>query len=62
MVGDFIHRNRVAILGLTVLSVAAGLWAASTMPVSIFPEVAFHRISAHRARRRLAGRADTHRA
>jgi len=45
MVGDFIRHNRVAILGLTVLSVGAGLWAASTMPVAIFPEVAFHRIS-----------------
>jgi len=45
MIGDFIHRNRVAILGLTLLSVLAGLWAASNMPVAIFPEVAFHRIS-----------------
>ena len=45
MIGDFIRGNRVAILGLTILSVAAGLWAASSMPVSIFPEIAFHRIS-----------------
>jgi CzcA family heavy metal efflux pump len=45
MIGDVIRRNRVAILGLTLLSVAAGLWAASTMPVAIFPEIAFHRIS-----------------
>jgi len=45
MIGDLILRHRVAILGLTVLSVAAGLWAAATIPVAIFPEVAFHRIS-----------------
>jgi CzcA family heavy metal efflux pump len=45
MIGDFIRRNRIAILGLTSLSVAAGLWAASIMPVAIFPEIAFHRIS-----------------
>src|SRR5260221_400135 len=45
MIGDFIRRNRSAILGLTLLSVAAGLWAAAAMPVAIFPEVAFHRIS-----------------
>ncbi|MFI5364078.1 MAG: efflux RND transporter permease subunit [Candidatus Binatia bacterium] len=43
--GRFITRNRTAILGLTALLVAAGLWAASTMPVAIFPEIAFHRIN-----------------
>jgi CzcA family heavy metal efflux pump len=43
--GRFISRNRTAILGITTLLVAAGVWAASTMPVSIFPEVAFHRIT-----------------
>ena len=43
--GDFIRRNRSAILGLTALLAAAGLWAATTMPVSVFPEVAFHRIT-----------------
>ena len=43
--GDVIQRNRAAILGLTVLLVAAGLWAASTMPVAVFPEVAFHRVT-----------------
>src|SRR5437899_717301 len=45
MIGELIHRNRVAIIGLTVLAVGAGLWAASAMPVAIFPEIAFHRIS-----------------
>jgi CzcA family heavy metal efflux pump len=44
MVGELVRRNRIAILGLTLLSVAAGLWAASAMPVAIFPEIAFHRI------------------
>lgn len=43
--GQFIGRNRTAILGLTALLFGAGLWAASTMPVAIFPEVAFHRIA-----------------
>ena len=43
--GHLIHRNRTAILGITTLLVATGLWAASTMPVSIFPEVTFHRIA-----------------
>jgi CzcA family heavy metal efflux pump len=43
--GCFIIRNRPAILGLTALLVAAGLWAATTLPVAIFPEVAFHRIN-----------------
>lgn len=45
MIGTFIRRNRVAILGLTILAVAAGVWAALKMPVAIFPEVAFHRVS-----------------
>ena len=43
--GGLIGRNRTAILGITLLLVAAGVWAALTMPVSIFPEVAFHRIT-----------------
>lgn len=43
--GHVIQRNRTAILGVCALLVAAGLWAASTMPVSIFPEIAFHRIA-----------------
>ncbi len=43
--GGFITRNRTAILGLTALLVAAGGWAAATMPVAIFPEIAFHRIN-----------------
>ncbi|MGD0948729.1 MAG: efflux RND transporter permease subunit [Candidatus Binatia bacterium] len=43
--GGFISRNRTAILGITLLLVAAGVWAALTIPVSIFPEVAFHRIT-----------------
>jgi CzcA family heavy metal efflux pump len=43
--GGFISRNRTAILGITLLLVVAGVWAALTMPVSIFPEVAFHRIT-----------------
>jgi CzcA family heavy metal efflux pump len=43
--GSFISRNRTAIIGVTALLVGAGLWAAATMPVAIFPEVAFHRIT-----------------
>ena len=43
--GRLIIRNRTAILGTTSLVVAAGLYAAMTMPVSIFPEIAFHRIT-----------------
>ena len=43
--GHLVSHNRTAILGVTVLLVIAGIWAAATMPVSIFPEVAFHRIS-----------------
>jgi CzcA family heavy metal efflux pump len=43
--GGFIARNRTAILGLTTLVVAAGLYAGWSMPVAIFPEVAFHRIN-----------------
>ena len=43
--GHLITHNRTAILGVTMLLVAAGLWAAATMPVAILPEVAFHRIS-----------------
>src|SRR5262245_46858057 len=41
----FFNRHQTAILGLTILLAAAGLWSATTMPVGIFPEVAFHRIN-----------------
>ncbi|MEO8602350.1 MAG: efflux RND transporter permease subunit [bacterium] len=43
--GDLVSGNRTAILGITALLAAAGGVAAWTMPVSIFPEVAFHRVS-----------------
>ncbi len=43
--GETVSRNRTAILGLTALFVGLGAMAAASMPVSIFPEVAFHRIS-----------------
>src|SRR5256712_3408678 len=43
--GLVVGRNRTAILGLTALLAAAGLWAARRMPLAIFPEVAFHRIT-----------------
>jgi len=43
--GLVVSRNRTAILGLTALLAAAGLWAARRMPLAIFPEVAFHRIA-----------------
>lgn len=43
--GHLIARNRTAILGITAMLAAAGLAATLTMPVSIFPEVAFHRIT-----------------
>ncbi len=43
--GAFISRNRVVMLGITSLLVGAGVWAAATMPVSIFPEVGFHRVT-----------------
>ncbi|HVM95243.1 MAG TPA: efflux RND transporter permease subunit, partial [Candidatus Acidoferrales bacterium] len=43
--GKLVSSNRTAILGLTTLLAAAGLWSALTMPVSIFPEVAFHRVN-----------------
>jgi CzcA family heavy metal efflux pump len=42
--GRLIRRHRTAILGLTLLVAAAGMWTTATMPVSIFPEIAFHRI------------------
>jgi len=44
-VGAFVIRHRIAILGTTALLTAAGAVAAVRMPVSIFPEVAFHRIT-----------------
>jgi CzcA family heavy metal efflux pump len=40
-----IHANRTAIVAITALGVAAGAVAAWTLPVSIVPEVAFHRVS-----------------
>ena len=43
--GRFITRHRTAILGLSAMLVAAGGWAALTMPLAVFPEVAFHRIT-----------------
>lgn len=43
--GSFGSRNRTATLGIAVLLAGAGLWAATTMPLSIFPEVAFHRVT-----------------
>lgn len=42
--GALIRRHQASILGLTILLAAAGAWATFTMPVSIFPEIAFHRI------------------
>jgi len=44
-VGAFVVRHRTAILGTTALLAAAGAIAAARLPVSIFPEVAFHRIT-----------------
>ena len=43
--GELVGRNRTAILGLTALLTAAGALAGWYMPVSIFPEVAFHRVT-----------------
>ena len=43
--GETVSCNRTAILGLTALFVGLGAMAAASMPLSIFPEVAFHRIS-----------------
>ncbi len=43
--GELVSRNRTAILGLTALLTGAGAIAAWNMPVAIFPEVAFHRIT-----------------
>ncbi|MDX2170412.1 MAG: efflux RND transporter permease subunit [Deltaproteobacteria bacterium] len=40
-----VHAHRTAIVAITALGVAAGAVAAWTLPVSIFPEVAFHRVS-----------------
>ena len=42
---ELIRRNRTAILALTTMLAAAGLLAAWRMPIAIFPEVAFHRVS-----------------
>jgi CzcA family heavy metal efflux pump len=43
--GSFVRRNRTAILGITAVLIAAGLHAAASMSVAIFPEITFHRIS-----------------
>ena len=43
--GERVQHNRTAILGITMLLVGAGAMAAARMPVSIFPEVAFHRVT-----------------
>lgn len=43
--GALVSGNRTAILGITALLAAAGVLAAWSMPVSIFPEVAFHRVT-----------------
>lgn len=43
--GDLVGRNRTAILGLTTLLAGAGAIAGAFIPVAIFPEVAFHRIT-----------------
>src|SRR5256886_10743808 len=43
--GRFITRRGTAILGLPAMLVAAGGWAALTMPLDVFAEVAFHRIT-----------------
>ena len=43
--GELVGRNQTAIIGTTALLVAAGALAAWSMPVSIFPEVAFHRVT-----------------
>jgi CzcA family heavy metal efflux pump len=42
--GEIISRNRTAILSTTLVLSVAGAYAAATMPVTIFPEIAFHRI------------------
>jgi multidrug efflux pump subunit AcrB len=44
-IGDLVHRNRTAIFGITALLAVAGGFAAARMPVAIFPEVTFHRIT-----------------
>lgn len=42
--GTLVSRNRTAILGVVGILIAAGVVAAARMPVSIFPEVGFHRV------------------
>lgn len=43
--GESVNRNRTAILGLTAMLTVAGFIAGWYMPVAIFPEVAFHRVT-----------------
>jgi CzcA family heavy metal efflux pump len=43
--GDLVGRNRAAIFGLTAFLAIGGAIAAAHMPVAIFPEVTFHRIT-----------------
>ena len=43
--GELVSRNRTAILGITMLLAVAGAGAAARLPVALFPEVVFHRIS-----------------
>ena len=43
--GDLVARNRAAIFGITAFLAIGGAIAAAHMPVAIFPEVTFHRIT-----------------
>jgi CzcA family heavy metal efflux pump len=43
--GDRIRENRSAILGVTTILALCGVWAATRMPTSIFPELTFQRIA-----------------
>jgi CzcA family heavy metal efflux pump len=42
--GEFLQRHSRSILLLTVLLAAAGVWAALSLPVSLFPNIEFPRI------------------
>lgn len=43
--GEWVGRNRTAIFGVTSLLAVAGGVAAARMPVAIFPDVTFHRVT-----------------
>jgi len=43
--GERIADNRSAILGVTTILALCGVWAATRMPTSIFPELTFQRIA-----------------